>query len=198
MSQGYAWEPVRRRGLDSPSGAAPTAAASDRPSEFQALAAWPQLFDAAVCAIAAVAVFPAVFFPGLATPAGIAAGLGVWALAYAARPLGVRMFALAKRGAVRSILARLLFAASTTAFALLPADATAWAAGLLVAGRLAQGVALGGRATGGLGKAPSGRGQGLTALAGLVAAAGLLGVLAVALRRPDFLAWGWRYPYVIA
>lgn len=195
MSQGHAWAPVRRRGLDLQAGASPPTAGDDAPADFQLLSAWPQAFDAAVCAIAAVVVFPSLFLPGLAPPAGVAAGLAIWALAYGVRPLGGRIFANIEGAAARVILARLLFAASTTAFALLPgAAATAWAPGLLLACRLVQGLALGG-----LGEAGgSGRRRALTAVAGLPVAAGLFGVLAMALRRPDFLAWGWRYPYVIA
>jgi len=198
MSQEYAWGPAGPCGLEQRSGAPRPMAAGGAPAELRALAAWPQVFDAAVCALAAATVFPSLFFSDLAGPAAVAVGLGIWASAYAVRPLGARAFARVADGAARPILARLLFACATTAFAFLPSAAgLAWAPALLVACRLSQGLALGGLAPGGLGGL-CGRVRGLTVLAGLLAAGGLFGLFAVALRRPDFLAWGWRYPYVVA
>ena len=38
----------------------------------------------------------------------------------------------------------------------------------------------------------------MAGLAGLIACAGLFAAFAAVLERSDFLAWGWRYPFIIA
>ncbi|MDR3511955.1 MAG: hypothetical protein P4L73_09985 [Caulobacteraceae bacterium] len=174
------------------------------------LGGFPQAFDAFIWAMAAVTVFPQVFFPQLAPTAGLAAGFAVWGLAYLVRLPARALFAGARRRYGAGVLltgARLLFGVSTFAVAFLPdARQAAWAPALLIACRLAQGLAMGGLADRRI--APGAlraedlmtrtRIWALTGLVGLVVAAGLFGVMGMALQRPDFLAWGWRYPFVMA
>jgi MFS family permease len=202
MSQVYAW-PSASPGADG--------VAQDRSSRLDAaradlapgllLRGFPQALDLFVCAIAAVAVFPRVFFAALTPSAGLAVALAVCALPYVAAPLAAPLFAALERrcgAGARFVAGRLLFAAATLAIGLLPAAGQAvWPAALLVAFRLLQGLGIGGLA--------ASRGAGparlaavaAPALAGLAAAAGLLGVMAVVLPAADFLTWGWRYPFVV-
>jgi MFS family permease len=172
----------------------------------------PQGFDLAIGALAAVLVFPQVFFPGLDRAMAIWAGFAVWGAAYLAKPLGERLFAEARRRHGRGVqltAARFIFGASTAAVTFLPgaAQAGAWAVVLLLACRIVQGLAMGGAATDpamlevlGSSKPVLARAASVRSAAGLIGlavGATLLAVMAGVLSREDFLEWGWRYPFVL-
>lgn len=174
------------------------------------LSGFPQAFDLAIGAMAAVLVFPAAFFPKLDSGAGMLAGLGVWVAAYLATPLGARVFDEVRRRHGRGVeltASRFLLGAFTAAVAFLPAEsAGTWAVVLLVGCRILQGAAMGGVANGAalrrVSSSPMCRPgaaviRGVAALIGLAAAGGLMAVLYAVLNRADFLAWGWRYPFIL-
>jgi len=176
------------------------------------LSALPEAFDFCTVAVAAVVVFPRVFFPGLSLAGAIAAGLAVLALAPAARWLLSPLFAPVRRRHGRGVCltaARVMLGTSTAAIAFLPdAGQASLAATLLLLGcRSAQGVAMAGLADGRAGQRAIGhraeRGlrlaiRALTGVIGLAAAGGLFAVMAAVLNWSDFAQWGWRYPFVAA
>jgi MFS family permease len=173
----------------------------------------PDLFDLSLWGIAAVAVFPQVMFPRLDPVGAVLAALAICLLGPALRPAGARLFAELDRRhgrGVRLTAAQFLLGASTAAVAFLP-DWQALgglALALLCGARVLQGLSMGGawndlaarRALGAGQRAP---GWSLTiaslaAVLGLVVAGGMLAVLHAALGASDFLAWGWRYPFLIS
>jgi MFS family permease len=214
MSQGFASPSSVRLELEARRmhAAAPPRGLADL-APAVALCGFPQAFDAMLGAAAAVLVFPKVLFAGLPAATAVWAGLAVWSLAYAASPLGARLFAAVGRcygAGVRLTAARVLHGCSMAAVAFLPAfaDAGALAVVLLVLGRLANGLALGGASDDGPALrvfAHTARGRVWTALTrslalllGLAAALTLEAVLSGTLSRADFLDWGWRYPFLMA
>lgn len=208
MSQEYAW-PAMQRGREVPARAEPPAeAGQDAASGLLTLSQAPQAFDLFVFGALALTAFPQVFLS--AAGLGVAGAVAVWALAYfVAWPVRAALLRLDGRWdpSIRLALARLLFTGSTLAVAALPdANHAAWAPLLLILARTAQGLALGGLAHVRLVRdvAPAGarrqqlRSRILAGAVGTTAGAVVLGVLAVMLPRADFLAWGWRYPFVMA
>jgi MFS family permease len=135
----------------------------------------------------------------------VLAGLSLWLLAYAARPLGGLIFAEVRhrhgRG-VRLTTARILLGASTAAIAFLPGASTGASAIVLLAGcRALQGLAMGGASEPVAGPSAGRRAAAILVLAGLVgliAAGGLFAALQAVLTPKDFLDWGWRYPFFLA
>ncbi|MDD0837443.1 MFS transporter [Curvibacter sp. HBC61] len=172
-----------------------------------------EYFDFFVYAIASVLVFPAVFFPQLGRLEGTLYSFVIFTFAFIARPFGTVLFMAIQRHWGRETkltIALVLLGASTAGMAFLPTYASLGAASVLLLSvfRIAQGVALGGSWDGlpsllAL-KAPEDRrgwyamlGQ-LGAPLGFVVAAGLFAYLLGSLTEPDFLTWGWRYPFYVA
>lgn len=158
-------------------------------------------FDQTTFALAAFLVFPALVVPYWGELPGLMFGAALFALAFALRPVG-RWAAQFLRG--RFGVPRVLFAAGailalcTAATGTLPGYGVAGALSilLLVACRTGQGLAWG--ACGSLHPAPASASAVVGALAGAVAAAGLMAVIASQLVHADFVAWGWRYPLCAA
>jgi MFS family permease len=214
MSQGYASPSSVRLELEARrmhAAAPPRGLADIAPAV--ALSGFPQAFDAVLGAAAAVLVLPAVLFPGLPAATAVWAGLAIWGLAYAVSPLGAWLFAAVGRrygAGVRLTAARVILGGSMGAVAFLPSLATAGSLAivLLVLARLANGLALGGAADDGpalrvFARTVHGRlwtalTRSLAILAGVGAAVALMAVLSGVLSRADFLAWGWRYPFLMA
>lgn len=158
-------------------------------------------FDHGAFLLAAVLVFPAVFFPYWGELLGTLWSLALFALAFALRPVGrsAGQFLRERFGTWKVLgVAGLALAASTAATGVLPAYAAAGSLAivLLVACRIAQGLA--GGACAQLHEAP----RGGMAVAGLVAGVALAAVLMVVISsqmvHADFVAWGWRYPFCAA
>jgi MFS family permease len=150
------------------------------------------------------------FFPSLSPLAGTIAGFGVFAVGFAARPLGGVVFAhfgdrIGRKPIMVSTL--VMMGASTTAIGLIPTFASIGIAApiILVCLRFLQGFSLGGESAAGpllaMESAP-GNTRGLfAALVSSGAAAGtVLGALAAfavgTLPQEQLLAWGWRLPFV--
>jgi MFS family permease len=172
-----------------------------------------EFFDFFVYAIASVLVFPAFIFPFADPLTGTLYSFMLFALAFAARPLGTLIFVAIDRHYGRGVkltIAMFLLGGSTMAIALLPgyAQAGALSIWLLAFFRIGQGVALGG-AWDGLPSllalnAPNDR-RGwylmipqLGAPLGLLIASALFAYFVALLTPEDFLSWGWRYPFFVA
>ena len=154
-----------------------------------------------------------VFFAGLDPNAGLIAALALFAAGFAFRPLGALIFGvigdrLGRKGAFLATVS--LMGASTFLIGILPTYATAGILSpiLLILLRIVQGIALGGEYGGAAiyvaehadndkRGATTGWIQ-ITASLGLIA--GLLVILATrsATGEEQFLAWGWRVPFIVS
>jgi len=172
-----------------------------------------EYYDYFIYAQAAALVFPQLFFPSGDSRVAIAASLATYGVGYLARPVGA--FVLGRRGDThgrKNLLLTCMFmmGLSTLAVGLLPTFAQVGFAApiLLVALRLIQGFAVAGEISGSsslvLEHAPLGRRgyfasyamQGVTA--GQVFAAAIFMPLAYYLPEKQFLAWGWRVPFLLS
>ena len=172
-----------------------------------------EFYDFYVYATAASLVFGGLFFPAASASAQLLAAYGSFALAFLARPLGSIVFGhFGDRAGRKSTLvgSLLVMGASTVAIGLLPTYPTIgwWAPFLLCVLRFGQGFGLGGEWGGAallaVENAPPGRRARygmfpqLGAPLGFLAANGLFLVLGVALTPAQFLAWGWRLPFLLS
>ena len=171
-----------------------------------------EFYDFILYVIAAATVFPDVFFAGLDRTTATIASFATLAVGYVARPVGGVIFGhfgdrIGRKGVL--VTTMLIMGASTIAIGLLPSIATAGALApiLLVCCRLLQGVAVGGEWGGAmliaLENAPGAK-RGLAASfanlgapAGAALATGSIS-LASALPGDQFLAWGWRVPFLLS
>ena len=172
-----------------------------------------EYFDFFVFGIAAVLVFPQVFFPFEARLEGTLYAFAIFSLAFIARPFGTALFMAIQRRWGRSVKltgALFLLGTATCGMAFLPAYTTLGATSIVLLGffRILQGVAFGGSWDGlpsllAL-NAPKDRrgwyamlGQ-LGAPVGFMVASALFLFLHATLSEEDFLSWGWRYPFFVA
>lgn len=171
-----------------------------------------EFFDFFVYALASVLVFPALVFPFAEPLVGTLFSFALFALAFAARPIGTLVFIEVDRRYGRGIkltIAIFLLGGSTMAIALLPGykeigQLSIW---LLALCRLGQGVAWGGAWDGlpsllALNAPHARRGwysmiPQLGAPLGLLIASALFTYFLVLLNSDDFLSWGWRYPFFV-
>lgn len=169
-------------------------------------------YDFLIYATAAALVFNKAFFPTIDPLAGTLAALGSYAVGFLARPLGGALFGhFGDRLGRKSMLVMTMFimGLSTFAIGLLPTYASigVWAPILLFTLRIVQGIGLGGEWGGAslmvLEHAPAGK-RGLFGSfvqigfpIGLVLAS-LAFALASKLPEADFMAWGWRIPFLIS
>lgn len=172
-----------------------------------------EFFDFFVYAIASVIVFPQLVFPYMSALDGTLWSFAIFALAFAARPVGSVIFMAVDRRYGRGVkltIALFLLGGSTAAIAFLPGYETIGhgSALLLALFRCGQGVALGGTWDGLASllslNAPQGK-RGwyammpqLGAPIALVVVSGLFAFFLSSLAREDFLSWGWRYPFFVA
>ncbi|MGP3944771.1 MFS transporter [Streptomyces sp. 6N106] len=167
-------------------------------------------YDFTIYGTAAALVVNRLFFPQVSSTAGIMAAFATFAAGFLARPLGG--FVAGHYGDKVSRKATLvvtltLMGSATTLIGLLPTHAQIglWAPALLVFLRLVQGFAVGGEWGGAVlmavEHAPSGRRGLYGAWPQTGVSAGLLlgtGVFSAVSLLPDeqFLAWGWRLPFL--
>jgi metabolite-proton symporter len=170
-----------------------------------------EFFDFYIYATAAVLVFPALFFPGSDPNAAVLQSLATFALAFFARPLGSAVFGHYgdRIGRKATLVAALLtMGLSTVAIGLLPTHASigVWAPALLALCRFGQGLGLGGEWGGAVllatENAPEGK-RGLYGMfpqlgapLGFVGSTGIFLLLTHFQSEADFLAWGWRIPFL--
>lgn len=167
-------------------------------------------YDFFIYGTAAGLVFPALFFTNLDPVVGGIVAFATFAVGYLARPIGSIIFGhYGDRIGRKTMLILTLFIMGVATFAigLLPTydQIGGWAAVLLVAMRILQGIAVGGEYGGAVlmavEYAPEGR-RGFYGSwpqvgvpAGLLLASGMFGLLSL-LPEEQFLAWGWRVAFL--
>jgi MFS family permease len=172
-----------------------------------------EFYDFYIYATAAALVFGPLFFPIGSPSAQLLAAYGSFGIAFIARPVGASVFGhFGDRIGRKSTLVAslLLMGASTFLIAFLPSYATAgWLAPLLLCVlRFGQGFGLGGEWGGAallaVENAPPGYRARfgmfpqLGAPVGFIAANGLFLLLGWWLTEKQFIAWGWRIPFLLS
>jgi MFS family permease len=170
-----------------------------------------EFYDFYIYATAAALVFPQLFFPSESETAQLMSSYATFAIAFIARPVGAVAFGhFGDRIGRKSTLvwSLMLMGGSTMAIAFLPTYAQAgWIAPLLLCIlRFGQGLGLGGEWGGAAllavenappgWKARFGMFPQLGAPVGFIAANGLFLLLGLVLTQDDFIAWGWRIPFL--
>ncbi|MGX5730028.1 MFS transporter [Pseudoxanthomonas beigongshangi] len=170
-----------------------------------------EFFDFYIYATAAVLVFPKLFFPAGDGNAATLQSLATFALAFFARPVGSAVFGHYgdRIGRKATLVAALLtMGLSTVAIGLLPtyADIGILAPLLLAMCRFGQGLGLGGEWGGAVllatENAPPGKRAWygmfpqLGAPIGFLCSTGIFLLLTESLTDAQFLAWGWRIPFL--
>src|SRR5687768_10880446 len=170
-----------------------------------------EFFDFYIYGTAAVLVFPQLFFPTGNPATATLQSLATFALAFFARPLGSALFGHFgdRVGRKATLVAALLtMGLSTVLIGLLPTYESIglWAPALLALCRLGQGLGLGGEWGGAVllatENAPPGKRAWygmfpqLGAPLGFLCSTGVFLLLTETLTDADFLAWGWRVPFV--
>ncbi|MET7640012.1 MFS transporter [Streptomyces sp. NPDC005438] len=164
-------------------------------------------------ALAAVLVFPDIFFPGSDTATASLTAFASIGVAFVMRPLGALVFGhFGDRYGRRSVLvvSLLMMAAATFPIGLLPEYASIGVAApvLLVLLRVAQGAALGGEGMGAVVLAvehapPRRRGlysafPGVGASLGALLANAVFLALSTEMPPEQFQSWGWRVPFLFS
>lgn len=172
-----------------------------------------EFYDFYVYATAAALVFGPLFFPAESPSAQLLLSLMSFGLAFFARPVGAIAFGHFgdRIGRKSTLVASLmLMGVSTLLIAFLPTyEMVGWVAPMLLCVlRFGQGFGLGGEWGGAallavenapkgwearFGSAPQ-----LGAPAGFLAANGLFLLLGMSLSESDFIAWGWRIPFLLS
>jgi len=170
-----------------------------------------EFFDFYIYATAAVLVFPQLFFPSGDPASATLQSLATFALAFFARPIGSALFGHFgdRIGRKATLVAALLtMGGSTVLIGLLPTYASIGllAPALLALCRFGQGLGLGGEWGGAVllatENAPPGRQAWygmfpqLGAPIGFLCSTGVFLLLTAWLDEAQFLAWGWRIPFL--
>jgi MFS family permease len=171
-----------------------------------------EYYDFLLYATAAAVVFPKVFFSGMDEWVGVVAAYGTFAAGYVARPLGGIIFGhfgdrLGRKNML--IVSMLVMGIASTLIGVVPdaSVAGAWGAVLLVVLRVCQGIAVGGEWGGAALMALEHSESGKRGFAASFVNAGaptgaVLGTLVMgafaALPNAQFLAWGWRVPFLLS
>jgi metabolite-proton symporter len=170
-------------------------------------------YDFFLFGVAAALVFPQVFFPGSDPAAGALLSLGTFAVGFIARPVGGLVFGHYGDKIGRKtllVISLLMMGGATFLIGVLPGYATIGFAAplILVLLRVIQGFALGGEWGGAVlivseHGDPKHRGYWASwpqagAPGGQLLANGLLALLAAFQNEADFLAWGWRIPFLLS
>lgn len=170
-------------------------------------------FDFFIYGVASALVFNRLFFPSFDPLTGTLLAFSTYALGFLARPLGGVVFGhFGDRIGRKTLLmiSLLTMGLSTTAIGLLPTyeQIGTWAPILLIMLRLLQGFAVGGEWGGAVlivaeVAPPSQRGfwtswPQVGAPAGNLLAAGVFAASSALLTEADFIAWGWRVPFLMS
>jgi metabolite-proton symporter len=170
-------------------------------------------YDFFLYGVAAALVFPRVFFPSSDPFTGTLLAFSTYFVGFVARPFGAVLFGhfgdrVGRKAALIATL--VLMGVATTLIGLVPGydRIGLWGPALLVLGRIAQGIGVGGEWGGAVlmaGEWTDPRRRGFTtsfaqfgAPAGMVLANGALAVVAVTTSEEAFLAWGWRVPFLLS
>lgn len=170
-------------------------------------------FDFFLYGIAAALVFNRLFFPTLEPLAGTLSAYGTFAVGFVARPVGGALFGhYGDKFGRKTMLvwSLVIMGVATLLIGLLPTYATVgvWAPVLLVALRFVQGIGIGGEWGGAVLMAVEHSGEGKRGLhgswpqmgvpAGLLLSTGIFALLSSRLSDAEFLAWGWRVPFLLS
>ncbi|WP_427128864.1 MFS transporter [Pseudarthrobacter sp. S9] len=171
-----------------------------------------EYYDFLLYATASAVVFPKVFFSGMDDWVGVVAAYGTFAAGYVARPLGGIIFGhfgdkVGRKGML--IVSMLVMGIASTLIGLVPDASVAgpWGAVMLVILRVFQGIAVGGEWGGAALMALEHSESGKRGFAASFVNAGaptgaVLGTLVMgafsALPNAQFLAWGWRVPFLLS
>jgi len=170
-----------------------------------------EFYDFYIYATAASLVFGPLFFPSSSVSAQLMQSYASFALAFFARPLGAAVFGhygdrIGRKSTL--VVSLMLMGGSTLAIAFLPTYQAIgwWAPLLLCVMRFGQGFGLGGEWGGAAllavenappgWRARFGMFPQLGAPVGFLAANGLFLLLGMFLSDAEFLAWGWRLPFL--
>ncbi len=168
-------------------------------------------YDFFLYGIAAATVFPQKFFPESDPFVATLLSFSTFFVGFAARPLGAAVFGhYGDRIGRKALLVTtmVLMGVATMAIGLVPSydQIGVWGAVCLSIGRVLQGMAVGGEWSGSVlmaGEWTDPKRRGFTtsfaqfgAPAGLVLANGALALMSAATNEADFLAWGWRIPFL--
>ncbi len=169
-------------------------------------------YDFFIFAAAAALVFPALFFPEREPLTGTLLAFGTYGLGFFARPVGGIIFGnLGDKIGRKTVLVitLLLMGIATTLIGVLPTFERLglWAAVLLIALRILQGLGAGAEFGGAVIMAAEYSPQGKRGLyaslpctgvaIGLLLSSGVFSLFA-ALPEEQFLAWGWRIPFLLS
>jgi metabolite-proton symporter len=172
-----------------------------------------EFYDFYVYGTAAALVLGPLFFPSSSPSAQLLASFAAFAIAFIARPIGSAIFGHFgdRSGRKKTLVASLLIMGiCTTLVGVLPSYAAigVWAPIILCILRFGQGIGLGGEWGGAallaIENAPKGRRAWfgmfpqLGAPIGFIAANGFFLLLAANLDKDQFLAWGWRLPFLLS
>ncbi len=170
-------------------------------------------YDFLIYGTAAALVFNKLFFPGFDPLMGTLAAFATYAVGFVARPFGGAVFGhFGDRAGRKTMLTltMLIMGAGTFLIGCLPTYASigVWAPILLIALRLLQGIGIGGEWGGAvlmvIEHAPAGRRGFYGSLVqvgfplGIVASTGTFLYMSQAMNEADFLAWGWRLPFLLS
>ncbi len=170
-----------------------------------------EFFDFYIYAMAAVLVFPALFFPKQDPTTATLQSLATFALAFIARPIGSALFGhFGDRVGRKATLvtALLTMGVSTVLIGLLPTYASigVWAPALLALCRFGQGLGLGGEWGGAVllatENAPPeklswyGSFPQLGAPLGFICSSGAFIWMSTGLSNAELMSWGWRVPFL--
>ena len=170
-------------------------------------------YDFFLYGLAAALVFNKLFFPTLNPLAGQLSAYGTYAVGFVARPLGGAVFGhYGDRIGRKTMLfwSLLLMGIATACIGLVPTydRIGIWAPTLLVVLRFVQGFGVGGEWGGAVLLAvehSAGEKRGLHGSwpqlgvpVGLLLSSGIFAILSARLSEHDFLAWGWRVPFLLS
>ncbi len=170
-------------------------------------------YDFFLYGTAAALVFNRLFFPTLSPLAGTLSAYGTFAVGFVARPLGGAIFGhygdrLGRKAML--VWSLLIMGAATALMGILPGydRIGLWAPLLLVVLRFFQGIGVGGEWGGAVLMAVEHSGEGKRGLhgswpqmgvpAGLLLSTGIFALVSGSLSESEFLAWGWRLPFLLS
>ncbi|MGO1181454.1 MAG: MFS transporter [Micrococcaceae bacterium] len=172
-----------------------------------------EFYDFLLYASASALVFPYIFFTELDPLAATIASYGTFAAGYLARPLGGAIFGhfgdkLGRKKML--VLSMFIMGGASTLIGLVPPAAVigSWGAVILILLRMGQGIAVGGEWGGAALMALEHSEKGRRGFAASFTNAGaptgaalgtfVLGTFAAVLPQEEFLAWGWRVPFLLS
>jgi len=170
-------------------------------------------YDFFLYGTAAALVFNKLFFPNVDSLTGTLSAYGTFAIGFVARPLGGAVFGhygdkLGRKAML--VWSLLLMGVATALIGLLPTYATlgVWAAVLLTMVRFVQGIGVGGEWGGAVLMAVEHSSRGRRGFhgswpqmgvpAGLLLSTGVFALFSTVLSEQQFLAWGWRIPFLLS